>query len=47
MKEVLSNNIRAFVKITREIYLINNLKADILIEADILISERIILNFAI
>ena len=43
---MLSNSIYTFAKIAREIYLINNLKADILIEADILISKRIVLNFA-
>ena len=47
MKEVLSNGTRAFVEIIREIHIIDNLKADMLIEADILTLKRIIIDFAI
>ena len=47
IKEVLFNNIRAFIKITREIYIVNNLKINIFINVDILISKRIIINFII
>ena len=47
IKGVLSNNIRAFIEITREIYIVDNLKANILIELDILILERIIIDFTI
>ena len=46
IKRVLFNNTRTFARITREIYIIDNLKIEILIEANILISKRIIINFA-
>ena len=46
IKSVLSNNIRVFAKISKEIYIIDDLKTNILIELDILILERIIINFA-
>ena len=45
MKEVLSNDTRAFIQITREIYIVDNLKADMLIDSNILIFERIIIDF--
>ena len=44
---VLPNGTRAFTQITREIYIVDNLKAGILIEADILIPKRIVIDFAI
>ena len=47
IKSVLFNNTRVFAKIIREIYIINDLKTNILIELNILISKRIIINFAI
>ena len=43
---MLSNNTRAFIEIKREIYIIDDLKIDILIEIDILTLKRIALNFA-
>ena len=45
MKEVLPDNTRAFAQITREIHIVDDLKASILIEADILTPERMIINF--
>ena len=47
IKEVLSNETRTFIEITREIYIVNNLKTKMLIKADILILERIIIDFII
>ena len=38
---------RVFTQITREIHIIDNLKANILIDSNILISKRIIINFDI
>ena len=46
MKSVLSNDIRVFIEIIREIYIINDLKTKILIEIDILILERMNIDFA-
>ena len=45
MKSVLLNNTRVFIEITKEIYIINDLKARILIEVDIFILERINIDF--
>ena len=45
MKSVLFNDIRVFINIIREIYIINNLKIKILIEVDILILKRINIDF--
>ena len=45
MKEMLFDDTRAFAQITREIHIVDDLKTDMLIEADILISERMIINF--
>ena len=39
MKSILFNNIRVFIEIIREIYIINNLKIKIFIKVDILILE--------
>ena len=39
IKEVLLDNIYIFVRITREIHIINNFKIDILIEANIFTSK--------
>ena len=47
MKNILLNNIRTFAQITREIYIIDDFKTDMFIEADILISKRIIIDFVI
>lgn len=47
MKGVLSEGNRAFTQITREIHIIDNLKADMLIGSNILTSKRILINFAI
>ena len=47
MKKILFNNIRVFAQIIREIYIIDNFKIEILIEVDILISKRIIIDFVI
>ena len=47
IKEVLKNNTRVFVKITREIYIVDNLKIRILIKFDILTSKRIVIDFVI
>ena len=46
IEEVLFDNTRVFVEIIREIYIVDDLKAGMLIEVDILISKRIIINFA-
>ena len=46
IESILSNNTRAFTEIKREIYIIDDLKADILIRADILTPKRIALDFA-
>lgn len=46
IKDIFLDNTRAFVKITREIYIIDNLKADIFIEVNILTPKRIIIDFA-
>ena len=45
MKSVLSNNTRVFIEIIKEIYIINNLKIEIFIEINILILERINIDF--
>ena len=45
IKRNLSNNIRIFIEITREIYIVDNLKINILIDLNILILERIIIDF--
>ena len=45
MKNMLSNNTRVFIKIIKEIYIINNLEIKILIEIDILILKRINIDF--
>ena len=42
---MLFNNIRIFIKIIKEIYIINDLKIEIFIEVDILILERINIDF--
>ena len=42
---MLFNNTRVFIEIIREIHIVNDLKTEILIEADILISERINIDF--
>ena len=47
MKDVFLDNIRAFAKITREIYIINNFKMKIFIKIDILTSKRIIIDLVI
>ena len=47
MKDVLLDNTRTFAQITREIHIVDDLKADMLIGADILTSKRIIINFVI
>ena len=47
IKRVLSNDTRAFAEIIKEIYIIDDLKADIFINIDIFISKRIIIDFAI
>ena len=47
MKSVLFNNTHVFAKIIREIHIIDDLKASIFIESNILTSKRIIINFAI
>ncbi len=39
IERVLSNKLYTFTKITREIYIIDNLKVDILIKLDIIISK--------
>ena len=46
MKNILFDKTYAFVKITREIYIINNFKTRIFIEANIFILKRIIIDFA-
>ena len=45
MKGILSNNTRALTQITREIYIVDNLKADMLINSNILTPKRIIIDF--
>ena len=45
MKNMLFNNTRVFIEITKEIYIINDLKIEIFIEVDILILERINIDF--
>ena len=45
MKNILFNNTRVFIKIIKEIYIINNLKTKIFIKIDILISKRINIDF--
>ena len=45
-KGVLSFDTRAFAKITREIHIVDNLKADMLIGADNLTPERMMIDFA-
>ena len=46
IKGVLLDNTRVFIEIIREIYIINDLKTEILIKVDILILERINIDFA-
>ena len=46
MKNILFNDTRVFIKIIKEIYIINDLKIEIFIEVDILILERINIDFA-
>ena len=41
------NNIRIFVKIIREIYIVDNLKINIFININIFILKRIIIDFVI
>ena len=43
---VLPDGTRAFTQITREIYIVDDLKAGILIGADILTPKRIVIDFA-
>ena len=43
---VLSDGCRGFAKITREIHLVDDLKAGMLIGADILTPERMVIDFA-
>ena len=45
MKGILFNNTRVFAQITREIHIVDNLKANILIDSNILTSKRIMINF--
>ena len=45
MKDVLLDNTRVFAQITREIHIVDDFKANMLIEADILTSKRIIIDF--
>ena len=45
IKGVLLDNNRIFIKITREIHVIDNFKIKIFIEINIFISKRIIINF--
>lgn len=45
IKDVLFDNIRAFAQIIREIYIIHNFKANILIKANIFIFKKIIIDF--
>ena len=45
IKSILFNDIRTFAQITREIYIVNNLKTNMLIELDIFTLKRIIINF--
>ena len=46
MKGVLPDNTRAFAQITREIHIVDDLKAGMLIGADILTPERMTIDFA-
>ena len=46
MEGVLPNGARAFAQITREIHIVDDLKAGMLIGADILTPERMVLDFA-
>ena len=45
IKKVLSNDTRTFTQITRKIYIVNNLKANMLINSNILTPKRIIIDF--
>ena len=45
IRGILVDSRQAFAKITRKVYIVNNLKAGILIEADIIIPKSIILDF--
>ena len=45
IKGVLFDNIRVFAQIIRSIYIVDDFKTDMLIEADILILKRIIIDF--
>ena len=45
IKDVLFDNTRIFAQITREIHIVDDLKADMLIEADILTPKRMIIDF--
>ena len=47
IKGVLPNGTRAFAKITREIYIVDDLKVGMLIGSDILTLERIVIDFII
>ena len=47
IKGVLFDNTRAFVQITRKIHVVDDFKTDIFIETNILISERMIIDFVI
>ena len=47
IKEILSNNARTFAQIIRKIYIVDNLKIEMLIEVDILTSKQIIIDFVI
>lgn len=46
IKEMLLNDTRVFAKIIRKIYIIDDFKTNMLIEANILILKRIIIDFA-
>ena len=45
IKKVLFDKAYTFAQIIREIYIVNNLKTNILIKANILISKRIVIDF--
>ena len=45
IKNVLFDDIRVFAQITREIHIVNDFKINMFIEANILISKKIIINF--
>ena len=47
MKEVLPDDHRVFAQIIRKIHIVDDLKIEMFIEIDILISKRIIINFII